>query len=132
MQQATLEDTLAKLSRLADKPGVQATLVLSRQSGDIVQSSGLEKADSNAQTNGIGQGGPEGTNAARTGSFKPVEEVASMIFNYVTASARIAREMTTSEGDEVKLLRMRMKRSELVIVPDAHYIAVVIHDTPPA
>ncbi|KAG8629313.1 hypothetical protein KVT40_003178 [Elsinoe batatas] len=132
MQQAPLEDTIAKLSRLADKPGVQATLVLSRQSGDIVQSSGLEKADNNAQSDGAGQDGLQGRDAARTSSFKPVEEVASMIFNYVTASARIAQEMTTSDGDEVKLLRMRTRRSELVIVPDAHYIAVVIHDTPPA
>ncbi|KAI5810027.1 hypothetical protein DFH27DRAFT_597901 [Peziza echinospora] len=33
-------------------------------------------------------------------------------------------------ADELKLLRVRTRRHELVIVPDAQYILVVIHDTP--
>ena len=34
--------------------------------------------------------------------------------------------------DELKLLRLRSKRQELVIVPDTKYLLVVVHDTPPA
>jgi len=34
--------------------------------------------------------------------------------------------------DELKLLRLRTKKQELVIVPDSKYLLIVIHDTPPA
>lgn len=31
--------------------------------------------------------------------------------------------------DEVRLLRLRTKRQEFVIVPDAKYLLIVVHDT---
>lgn len=34
--------------------------------------------------------------------------------------------------DELKLLRLRTKKQELVIVPDAKYLLIVIHETPAA
>lgn len=34
--------------------------------------------------------------------------------------------------DELKLLRLRTKNQEFVIVPEPKYLLVVIHDTPPA
>lgn len=34
--------------------------------------------------------------------------------------------------DELKLLRVRTKKQELVIVPDARYLLIVIHETPAA
>ena len=34
--------------------------------------------------------------------------------------------------DELKLLRLRTKKQELVIVPDAKYLLIVVHDTHPA
>lgn len=34
--------------------------------------------------------------------------------------------------DELKLLRLRTKKQELVIVPDVKYLLIVVHDTPPA
>lgn len=37
-----------------------------------------------------------------------------------------------SPQDELKLLRLRTKKQELVIVPELKYILVVVHDTPPA
>lgn len=36
------------------------------------------------------------------------------------------------EQDELKLLRLRTKKQELVIVPDPKYLLIVVHDTPPA
>lgn len=36
------------------------------------------------------------------------------------------------EQDELKLLRLRTKKQEFVIVPEPKYLLVVIHDTPPA
>ena len=37
-----------------------------------------------------------------------------------------------SGQDELKLLRLRTKKQEFVIVPDAKYLMILIHDTPPA
>lgn len=36
------------------------------------------------------------------------------------------------DSDELRLLRLRTKRRELVVVPDPKFILVVFHDTPPA
>lgn len=38
----------------------------------------------------------------------------------------------TRQKDELKLLRLRTKKQELVIVPDSKYLLIVVHDTPPA
>ena len=43
--------------------------------------------------------------------------------------------MITADGelkDEVKLLRLRTKKYELVIVPDSKYLLIVVHETPSA
>jgi dynein light chain roadblock-type len=34
--------------------------------------------------------------------------------------------------DELKLLRLRTKKQELVIVPEQKYIMIVVHETPAA
>jgi len=34
------------------------------------------------------------------------------------------------EQDDLKLLRLRTRKHELVIVPDAKFIFVVVHDVP--
>jgi len=47
-------------------------------------------------------------------------------------SCRYSLQADGLEQDDVKLLRLRTKKHELVIVPDAKYIFIVVHDTPPA
>ena len=37
--------------------------------------------------------------------------------------------LTGNLQDEVKLLRLRTKKQEFVIVPDAKYLLIVVHDT---
>lgn len=37
-----------------------------------------------------------------------------------------------SSQDELKLLRLRTRKQELVIVPDTKYLLIVIHETPAA
>jgi hypothetical protein len=37
--------------------------------------------------------------------------------------------LTDSPQDEVKLLRLRTKKQEFVIVPDPKYLLIVVHDT---
>ncbi|PNS14822.1 hypothetical protein CAC42_2051 [Sphaceloma murrayae] len=118
MQKPPVEETIANLDRLAQKPGVQATLVLSRQSGAIVQSSGLEKADVNEGDQGTSrQDGVTERMGATTMILRPVEDIARLVFEYVSASSKMAREVNGTKEDELKLLRMRTKRNELVIVP---------------
>ena len=78
-------------------------------------------------------------------------DVAQMVFAFVISAKTFTEGM--DKGDEVKLLRLRTKRSEIVIVPgecgvvetdtdtlhdhadavlDRSFLHVVIHDTPPA
>lgn len=90
--------------------------------------------------------------APRDGSSEDgVEEFAAMISKFVHTSGGLVQDLDTEVRtqylkldsfncrihanrwqDDVKLLRLRTKKHELVIVPDAKYIFVVVHDTPPA
>lgn len=71
-----------------------------------------------------------------------------MIWNFVKTSGNLVQEVDSevalpildanrilgliSEQDEMRLLRLRTKKQEIVIVPDAKYVLTVIHDTPSA
>ena len=59
------------------------------------------------------------------------EEVARLVWGFVKSAGSTIEELN-GESDEAKLLRIRTKKNELVIVPDAKFLLVVIHDTPPA
>jgi hypothetical protein len=69
-----------------------------------------------------------------------------MVWSFLTAAGNLVDEL--DKDDEVKLLRLRTRKNELVIVPgmplthpiagliltaqDPKFILVAIHDTPPA
>lgn len=77
-----------------------------------------------------------------------IEDMAMMVWKFVQAAGNLvqgldsevsswasavnAAERLTLRQDEVKLLRLRTKKHELVIVPDPKYLLVVVHETPPA
>ena len=119
---------MQNLSRLAAKPGVRSTLVLSKVDGSIIRSSGLLAASSspipgNGPTEGDvgvpvepsnGNNDYDGINDAKDGG-RSAEEVARMVFSFVSAAWGFADGM--DEGDEVKLLRLRTRKNEIVIVP---------------
>lgn len=143
MQQVSpSEETQAVLARLAQRPGVQGTLILSRVNGAIVQSTRLvtgedvdtEEGPAAATTNGTsytnGVGGNEGDVVKKTGTRK-ADEIATLVWNYMSSTAALIEGMN-GEGDEAKLVRVRTKRNEIVVVPDAKFFLVVIHETPPA
>ncbi|KAK1824790.1 hypothetical protein LTR12_000847 [Friedmanniomyces endolithicus] len=144
-------ETEALLARLSQRPGVQSTLILSRDTGAIVRSSGLITAEELEQenmtaaatasasgapptvksvdeTNGTDNGDASSTRKKGT---RNAEEVARMVWEYVKSVSLLVEELNGSH-DEAKLLRVRTKRNEIVVVPDAKFLAVVIHDTPPA
>ncbi|MCJ1278682.1 hypothetical protein MMC21_006499 [Puttea exsequens] len=147
MAPTTPSATLEHLSRLANKPGVQSTLILSKSDGSIIRSTGLlasvsTSSDEDGASNGASQnelGDPTsplraGTEYKRneSGSQKgnTAEDVARMVFAFVAASNSFT--VGLDKSDEVKLLRLRTRKNEIVIVPDPKFLLVVIHDTPPA
>ncbi|KAJ0165888.1 hypothetical protein CTA2_9591 [Colletotrichum tanaceti] len=129
-----LDETLTRLSK---KPGVKATVILDRVTGAILRTSG-QLSSFNAATLATGQGSFSGEGAAgqqqqqHNGEEQPhgLEEFAAKVWNWVNVSGTLVLDLDTE--DELKLLRLRTKKQELVIVPDPKYLLIVVHDTPPA
>ncbi|RKU40545.1 hypothetical protein DL546_002349 [Coniochaeta pulveracea] len=119
-----LEETLGRLNK---KAGVKATIVLDRTSGAILKTSGqilsvrASRGDGSSSVAGLTEGQTE---------TQAVEELAGMVWNFVNAAGGLVQDLDAE--DELKLLRLRTKRQELVIVPDPKYLLIVVHDTPPA
>lgn len=125
MQQATLtpsEETANLLARLSQRPGVQGTLVLSRDTGAIVQSSGLITDDENGDGEAARPRSSDATNTNGTDNEAPkkgtrrVEDVAGLVWRFAQSTASMIEELNGG-SDEAKLLRVRTKKNELVIVP---------------
>ncbi|KAF2092492.1 hypothetical protein NA57DRAFT_50141 [Rhizodiscina lignyota] len=137
MEQSASEETLNHLTRLSQKPGVQSTLVLSRETGAIVRTSGLISNSSSANPNSTLPPSGDSTTTAdgytngTPGGTQSAEDVARLVWTFVTAAGTMVEGLDGKDG-EVKLLRVRTRKNELVIVPDSKFLLVVIHDTPPA
>ncbi|KAL2758566.1 hypothetical protein ACRALDRAFT_2026093 [Sodiomyces alcalophilus JCM 7366] len=124
-----------KLARLSKKPGVKATVILDRATGAIVQTNGQLSNLSSAAAVSLTSpptGGSFSSEAATTQDDETdeFEEFARKVWTWVNASGGLVEELDGE--DELKLLRLRTKKQELVIVPDAKYLLIVVHDTPPA
>lgn len=153
-QPSPSEETQNLLARLSQRPGVQSTLILSRDTGAIVRSSGLitaEEVVEDASTSSVPNGDyANGTDEeVKKRGTRNAEEVARLVYNFVKSAGSMIEELN-GESDEAKLLRLRTKKNELVVVPgeiihpwygvnislkpmpDSKYLLVVIHDTPPA
>src|ERR1700761_5542624 len=127
MQQASpSEETQNLLARLSQRPGVQSTLILSRDTGVIVRSSGLvtpeeigEDGTPAAPTNGTYVNGTDGE--VKKKGTRNAEEVARLVYTFVRSAGSMIEELN-GEVDEAKLLRVRTKKNEIVIVPGtAHH-----------
>ena len=118
------------LSRLAAKPGVQSTLILSNADGSIIRSSGLltrslppavanTAVGSDSETPDLSEGPKIGTHyeveTNEKTNEKYAEDVAKMVFSFVSGVGGLVQGM--DDEDEVKLLRIRTRKSEIVIVP---------------
>ncbi|KAL2110157.1 hypothetical protein VUR80DRAFT_1569 [Thermomyces stellatus] len=126
----TTQDTLDEtLDRISKKAGVKAALVLDRATGFPLKTSGQVSALRPAKT---AQSPSTASFPAQQdeGDGKRVEEYAGLVWGWVNASGGLVEDLDAE--DEVKLLRLRTRKQELVIVPDAKYLLVVVHDTPPA
>ncbi|KAH7075762.1 hypothetical protein BKA63DRAFT_490706 [Paraphoma chrysanthemicola] len=135
MAHSSPDDTLALLTRLSQKPGVQSTLILSRETGAIVRTSGLISKSSSPNPNSTLPASSESsaeayTNGRKDSGIHSAEDIASSVWTFLKAAGSLVDDL--DKDDEVKLLRLRTKKNELVIVPDPKFILVAIHDTPPA
>jgi len=136
-------ETAALLTRLASKPGVQSTLILSKVDGSIIQTSGFISEPPTAPppkmlraaTNGealpnsgssVGLTDDEMGVADRSNIYDEeraggstgmdsAEAMARMVWAFVEAAGGLVAGMDPE--DEVKLLRLRTKKQEIVIVP---------------
>lgn len=123
-----LEETLG---RLAKKPGVKATIVLDRTSGAILKTSGeissirTSRSDSLATASFSSENGP-----SSAGEPQGAEQLAAMVWGFISTAGALVHDLDSE--DELRLLRLRTKKQELVIVPDPKYLLIVIHDTPAA
>ncbi len=134
--------TLENLSRLASKPGVQSTLILSKSDGSIIRSTGLLSTSSSSPlydpivgngTDSNGAGEPtEGTSsqgeyASNTDVSirgNSAEDVARMVFAFVAGAKAFTEGMDKS--DELKLLRLRTRKNEIVIVPGRQILSSML------
>ncbi|RDL37018.1 uncharacterized protein BP5553_04451 [Venustampulla echinocandica] len=117
------------ISRLAGKSGVKATMVLDRSLNTVLQTTGsfssFRSLDAPRNTASAST-----TSDTNTANEEGVDEFAAMIWSFVNSAGGLVHNLDSE--DDIKLLRLRTKKNELVIVPDPKYIFVVVHDTPPA
>ncbi|KAK6189447.1 rRNA processing protein [Pestalotiopsis sp. IQ-011] len=130
------------LHRLSRKPGVKGWLMLDRSNGAILKTSGQISSIRPAKSSNTETTLPTPTGGSFSGDVsnpadadndtetKAAQELGSMIWAFLSTAGSLVQEIDTE--DELKLLRLRTKKQELVIVPETKYILVLIHDTPPA
>ncbi|KAH7409624.1 hypothetical protein BKA64DRAFT_705384 [Cadophora sp. MPI-SDFR-AT-0126] len=136
------------MARLSSKPGVTATIAIERTTSTVLQSTGtlgtmFASSNTAASIAASSQPAPTGTgtlassNAERdssaigtsdSGEEQAFKDFAKMVWNYVNATGQLVHDMDSE--DDLKLLRLRTRKHELVIVPDSKFIFVVVHDVP--
>ena len=109
---------------------MQSTLILSKTDGSIIRSTGLlaepTSADDlslgNSSLNGDGYAGRDTMTdggsrhgESRIASSQSAESVARMVFSFVSGAQEFVEGMDAT--DNMRLLRLRTRRNEIVIVP---------------
>jgi dynein light chain roadblock-type len=120
MQQTSLDDSFAHLSRLSQKAGVQATLILSRETGAIVRSSGLVSRDESSNSESTLPASNGLTDDRNDGAMPNAEHVAEVVWKFAKAAGDMLQELSNLPEDDVKLLRLRSKNKEYVIFPGTY------------
>ncbi|PHH50864.1 hypothetical protein CFIMG_004416RA [Ceratocystis fimbriata CBS 114723] len=138
----TLDEALARLSK---KPGVKATIALDRVSGAILKTSGntasLRPASLRSRPPTDGSEAlptTPTTESAANGAFsipsahdmemRGVEHYSALVWAFVNTAGALVNDLEAE--DELKLLRLRTKKQELVIVLHPKYLLILVHDTP--
>jgi len=130
------------MARLSSKSGVTATIAIERTTSTVLQSTGtlgnMFASSASASIVAPGQTAPATSPSTErdgpvlgtsdSGEEQSFKDFAKMVWNYVNATGQLVHDMDAE--DDLKLLRLRTRKHELVIVPDAKFIFVVVHDVP--
>ncbi|KAH8662197.1 hypothetical protein BX600DRAFT_513058 [Xylariales sp. PMI_506] len=135
-QSSSTSDSMEEaLHRLSKKPGVKGWIMLDRTSGAVLKTSGQiatirppKSVSNTAPPTPTGGSFTSDVNTDTNNESQASQELGSMVWSFLSTAGSLVQEMDTE--DELKLLRLRTKNQELVIVPEPKYILVVIHDTP--
>ncbi|TNY23539.1 hypothetical protein DMC30DRAFT_414055 [Rhodotorula diobovata] len=123
----------ATLTRLASYKNVQGVLILARPNGIILRSTGslfaLPPAAAPANDEESAQPNGEDDVLVPTTS-ELARRYAKAALNMVEAVAAEVKDVDEDQTDDVRFLRIRTKRHELIVTPDEQYILVVVQDPP--
>ncbi|GAA5972196.1 hypothetical protein JCM3765_004407 [Sporobolomyces pararoseus] len=124
----------ATLNRLTSYKNVQGVLILSRPNGLIIRSAGSLFAlpPANAAVDATeesieGEKGSEEEKVAPTTS-ELARSYAKAATRMVEAVGSDVRSLGEEQNDDLKFLRVRTKRHELMITPHEQYLLVVVQD----
>ncbi|BGP40570.1 hypothetical protein JCM10450v2_004566 [Rhodotorula kratochvilovae] len=120
----------ATLTRLASHKNVQGVLILARPNGIILRSAGALFAllPAAATTNDDGEEGAEETIVSTSSEL--ARRYAKAAIRMVEAVGAEVKDVDEDKADDLRFLRIRTKRHELMITPDEQYILVVVQDPP--
>ncbi|GAA5972442.1 hypothetical protein JCM21900_005433 [Sporobolomyces salmonicolor] len=127
----------ATLTRLTAHKNVQGVLILSRPNGIILRSAGslfaLPPASTAPATRGDADAGVDGTQeegdeqgAATTSEL--ARKYAKAALSMVEAVGSEVRGVDEDAADDLRFLRVRTRRHELMITPDVQYVLIVVQD----
>ncbi|GAA6055333.1 hypothetical protein JCM3770_005290 [Rhodotorula araucariae] len=121
----------ATLSRLAAYKNVQGVLILARPNGIILRAAGTLFAPlpATARTSESGEQAEEGEAVVSTTS-ELARRYAKAAVRMVEAVGAEVKDVDEDKADDLRFLRIRTKRHELMITPDDQYILVVVQDPP--
>lgn len=118
------EDQFIHLTRLTQKPGVRGALILSRQSGAIVRASGLLSKDETTNPESVLPVSSDAKDGDKE-EAQSAEDIARIVWNFAKAAGDMLEELNGPADDDLKLLRIRSKKKELVIVPGTIYSSLL-------
>lgn len=119
-------ETESLLARLAQRPGVQGTLILARDTGAIVRSTGLMTDEDGDGEDARPPTTANGANAEiKKRGTRKAEEVARFVYRFVQSAGEMIADLN-GDNDEAKLLRVRTKKNEVVIVPGMRSLSCII------
>jgi len=133
---SALPAALEHLSHLMSNSSVRATVVLARATGSIIHSSGFPSEPSSFNDapssslparSSVVLDAETHERATRPGELKSAREVAMAVWNFFERAGTMVEEMMVTEShgvqggkdeeEEIRLLRLRLSRMEIVVVP---------------
>ncbi|GAA94635.1 uncharacterized protein L969DRAFT_94578 [Mixia osmundae IAM 14324] len=125
MSTAGVESVDATLQRITSAKGVQGVIILQATTGIVIRFGGVLFERRPASPEPLSDGGPSTEHEAEP-ERTLLERYATAATALVDATRESVQDIET--GDDVRFMRIRTKRHELMITPDPSFVLVVITD----